>query len=91
MPTVVMVVAMEEPAFLATVEWRVGGIQVESDLAEHPLMCLHKEFHQQLIDGAGGAADLLVAILCGAFLGGVFETVQSTFAGQCLPFITGTF
>jgi len=58
---VVPVVAMEKARFLPSVHRRIGGVQVQHDLARRPGMRFQKEIDQQGVERFGGIADFVVA------------------------------
>ena len=77
---VAVVVAVEEAAFLVTVQRIVGRIEVEHDLARRLGMRLQEHVHEQAFDGAGVMAEAMVACRrCGRR---VLEPVQRRLAGE---------
>ncbi len=76
---VAVVIAVEEAAFLMTVQRIVGGIEVEHDLLGRRLMRCEEEIDEQSFDGGRGMADLVVARGRGRR---VLEPVQGALAGE---------
>ena len=56
-----IVIAVKEPAFLVTMEWIFGSVQVQPDLPWWLLVGLDKNIHQQPIQCRRVRCDLLVA------------------------------
>ncbi len=59
---VAAVVAVEEPPFLLTVDWIVGGIEIEHDLFGRLSVRLQEDIDQQRLDRLGHMADLAIPI-----------------------------
>ena len=58
---VAVVVAVEEPAFLVSVQRIIGGIQIENDLGRRLLVGVHEQVDEQSFDRPRVVADLVVA------------------------------
>jgi hypothetical protein len=48
--TVLLIIAVEEPAFLPATQRDVGVVQIKHDLAQRTIMRVEEEIHQQRID-----------------------------------------
>ena len=59
--TVAVVIAVEEAAFLMTVQRIVGGIQIENDLLGGAMMRVQEHIDKQLLDRRRIVADLVIA------------------------------
>jgi len=59
---VVIVIAVEEAAFLLAVQRHIGGVDVQHDLLGGVPVSFHKHIHQQLVDPLFPEGDLLVAV-----------------------------
>ncbi len=79
---VIVVVAMEEAAFLHAVERDVGVVEIDHDLARRALMGLDEQIDQQRIDLRAVAIDLV--ILRAMPLRRVLKTIERALAGQRL-------
>ena len=79
---VIVVVAVEEAAFLHAVERDVGVVEIDHDLARRPLMGLDEQIDQQRIDLRAVAIDLV--ILRAMPLRRVLKTIERALAGQRL-------
>src|SRR3990172_11902881 len=79
---VVPVVAVEKTTFLLPMQRRVGGVQVQQDLARRPRVRLQEEVYQQGIDRFRRVKDLVVAFPAGRTAGRAFQPVQGTLARQ---------
>jgi hypothetical protein len=76
---VAVVVALQEPALLLSVQRIVGGIEIERDLAGRLGVGIQEQVHEQRLDRAGIDADPGIA----AWLGTpVLQPVQRAFARQ---------
>lgn len=75
---------MEEAALLLPVQRVVRGVQVEGDPAGRPVMGLQEQIDEQILDGVGVVADLVVARgLAGpGRAAGVLQPVQRRLAGH---------
>ena len=50
---VAAIVAVEEPAFLMTMQWIIGGIKIERDLGWGFRMRIEEQIDEQRLDGGG--------------------------------------
>ncbi len=71
---------MEEPAFLRSVQWDVGIIKIQADLARHRRMRFEEQIDQQRIDLRSVAIDLV--ILRRMAPGRVLQAIERTLASQ---------
>jgi hypothetical protein len=76
---VVVVIAVEEPAFLVAVQRIVGGIEIEDDLARRLAVRIEEQGDEQRLDGTRLVADLVIAAGNRA---GELEPVQRRLAGN---------
>jgi hypothetical protein len=49
--TVAIIIAVEEPPLLLAMHRGIRRIEVENDLSERPLVRLHEQVDQQILDG----------------------------------------
>ena len=74
-----VVVAVEEPALLVSVQRVVGGVQVERDLSWRPVMGIEEQINEQRRDGIRIVADPVIARRLGT---AQFQSVERALARQ---------
>ena len=82
---VVPVVAVEEPALLATVQRIVGGVEIEYDLRRRGGMGLQEQVHQQPVDRFPVGGNPLVAVPGRRFRYAELQAVQRARSRQRMP------
>ena len=78
--TVTVIIAVEKPPFLMTVQWIVGGIEVENDLPRRLAVRIEEHVDEHLLQRLAIAADLVIARASVA--GGVLQPVHRALARQ---------
>src|SRR5947209_14946846 len=82
-----LVIAVEEAAELMAVDRVVGGVEVEHDPLGGLAVGLEEQRHEQPLDVARVAGDLLVAAVLVGPDGGQFEAIEGALTGQRLAAI----
>jgi hypothetical protein len=77
---VAIVIAVKEPPLLMPVQWIIGGIKIQDDLARGCTVCVEKHIHPQPLDGLCVGTDLVIAAAALELM--QFQAVQRALAGQ---------
>jgi hypothetical protein len=75
---------MEEAAFLMTMQWIIGCIQVENEVSRWCGVGLQEDLDEQTVDGLRVSDDFLVACRRRGIGWCQLQTVEGTLAGQRL-------